>query len=224
LNSKVNLRGQLRETPTGLAFDAPLSREDWSWNLKLLERRHNSTLFATGDLINYGFDNYGEGDTPEVKRKSANQWCYSIASEVCGLQVKTLWNVASICRLVAADRRIEAPLTFSHHAAVAALSDRNQEKFLALAQERSMSVADLREAIRQSQSGPATALMAGHSSPFLAWLAAGRRLIQTEDLVSLPADQKAALQVAWALLRGSMDAALNPTPVKKSITLQGKGK
>ena len=201
------MRGKLQESPTRLIISAPLDKEDWSRNLKLLDRRRNSTLFVIGDLINYGLDNYGDGETPEAKRKDAARWCYNVAAEVCGLEVKTLWNYASVCRKVPSPRRREG-LTFSHHEAVAHLSSKKQSAFLAAAETRAMAVADLREAIQQSERGLDVPAEAAESSTFLAWLAAGFRLITAEDLASMDVDRKDALRAEWRRLSMAMECAL----------------
>jgi len=89
-----------------------------------------------GDWLRYGNAAYGER--------------YSRAAKVTGYDTQTLMNMVYVASQVDASRRREA-LSWSHHAEVAALSEDDQQRWLARAQDGRLSVRDLREEIRRER-------------------------------------------------------------------------
>jgi hypothetical protein len=86
-----------------------------------------------GDWIRYGTTRWGEK--------------YKQAAKVTGYDVQTLRNIAYVAGQIPASRRRDN-LTWSHHAEVCALEPDEQDKWLDLAAEQRMSVADLRIELR----------------------------------------------------------------------------
>jgi hypothetical protein len=86
-----------------------------------------------GDWIRYGTSRWGEK--------------YKQAARVTGYDVQTLRNIAYVAGQIPASRRRDN-LTWSHHAEVCALEPDEQERWLDLAAEQRMSVADLRLELR----------------------------------------------------------------------------
>lgn len=87
-----------------------------------------------GDWIRYGTARWGEK--------------YKEAARITGYDVHTLRNIAYVAGQIEASRRRD-DLTWSHHAEVCALPPEEQDKWLDLASEQRMSVADLRIELRQ---------------------------------------------------------------------------
>jgi len=86
-----------------------------------------------GDWIRYGTTRWGEK--------------YKQAAKVTGYDVQTLRNIAYVAGQIPASRRRDN-LTWSHHAEVCALEPEEQDRWLDLAAEQRMSVADLRLELR----------------------------------------------------------------------------
>lgn len=90
--------------------------------------------FALGDLLNSASSHYGDR--------------YARWAEVTGLEIETLWNIASVCRRVPMDTRQVDALSFGHHAEVASLPSADQEKWLEVAAEKGVPVQRLRKSIQ----------------------------------------------------------------------------
>lgn len=86
-----------------------------------------------GDWIGYGNTRWGEK--------------YKEAARITNYDVKTLRNIAYVAEQVEVSRRRDN-LTWSHHAEVCALDPDEQDRWLDLAAEQNMSVADLRFELR----------------------------------------------------------------------------
>ncbi len=86
-----------------------------------------------GDLLNYGEANYGER--------------YAQALDERMVEYHTVQNWRWVCRAFEPSRRREA-LSWSHHEAVAALPERQQDSWLNIAERKRLSVHDLRDAVR----------------------------------------------------------------------------
>lgn len=72
---------------------------------------------------------------------------YQWLVDVCGLNEKTIRNYANVARKVQLSLRRDN-LTFTHHTLVAKMSDAEQAKWLKLADENNLSVAELRSEIK----------------------------------------------------------------------------
>jgi len=91
-----------------------------------------------GDWIRYGTSRWGEK--------------YSEAARITGYDIQSLRNIAYIAGAIEPYRRRDN-LTWSHHAEVCALETEEQERWLDVAAEQRMSVADLRMELRGSRQG-----------------------------------------------------------------------
>jgi hypothetical protein len=96
-----------------------------------------------GDWIRYGNARFGER--------------YSRASKITGYDTQTLMNMVYVASRFPFSRRRET-LSWSHHEAVASLEADDQERWLTLAEEKRLSVSDLRVELR-------TARRAANSAP-----------------------------------------------------------
>jgi hypothetical protein len=86
-----------------------------------------------GDWVRYGADRWGEK--------------YTQAAKITGYDPRSLANMASIATSFESSRRRD-DLTWSHHVAVAALPEAEQETWLDRAAAEGFSVADLRTELR----------------------------------------------------------------------------
>ena len=89
-----------------------------------------------GDWLRYGTARWGEK--------------YKEASQVTGYDIQTLKNVVYVASRFDASRRRDN-LAWSHHETVASLDPDEQDKWLALAAEQKLSVADLRLELRTAR-------------------------------------------------------------------------
>jgi hypothetical protein len=89
-----------------------------------------------GDWLRYGNSRYGER--------------YQAAAAITGYDMQTLMNQAYIASRFEVSRRREN-LSFSHHAELAALPRAEQERWLAQAEQRSLSVRALRREVREQR-------------------------------------------------------------------------
>lgn len=87
-----------------------------------------------GDWLRYGSSRWGEK--------------YKEAARITGYDVHTLRNIAYVAGQIEASRRRDN-LTWSHHAEICALAPEQQDKWLDVASEQRMSVADLRMELRR---------------------------------------------------------------------------
>lgn len=91
-----------------------------------------------GDWVRYGAHKWGEK--------------YTHAAKITGYDPRSLANMASISAAFDLSRRRD-DLTWSHHVAVTALADEEQDLWLDRAVTEKLSVADLRTELRAAQKG-----------------------------------------------------------------------
>ena len=109
-------------SPTGIAFHAELSVEEWKALGTRLGSAGRSLGFMIGDWLNYG---EGKGEWGNT---------YDEAMRITGLDLKTLRDYSSVSRKVKLSLRNEK-LSFEHHKKVAPLKDeKEQAKWLKLAE------------------------------------------------------------------------------------------
>lgn len=133
-------------TTTGIVFQNGAPEEVWmdtiQKGLAMFESSrdlHLRAMFMVGDCLAYGERAYGERYSQAIDntRKSLR------------LSFKTLQNAAWICGSVPPENRHEL-LTFSHHEAVARLTDlKEQADFLTEAEEKEWSVAELKMQVKK---------------------------------------------------------------------------
>lgn len=124
-------------TASGVQFDLTISFEEWAAFGQKLNRLQESLQWIIGDWLNWGHSHY------ERNR-------YALAIESLPYQYQTLRNFAWVAGRFELSRRRDN-LCFSHHAEVAALDEKAQERYLTAAEKGDWSHVDLRQAIRQDQ-------------------------------------------------------------------------
>jgi hypothetical protein len=133
-------KGEARSTDktTTVAWIPPgnLDVREWVLAGKRLGAMTRCSQWWLGDWIRYGTSRWGEK--------------YKQAAKVTGYDVQTLRNIAYVAGQIPASRRRDN-LTWSHHAEVCALACDEQERWLDLAAEQRMSVADLRLELRRQR-------------------------------------------------------------------------
>jgi hypothetical protein len=92
-----------------------------------------SMQFWVGDWVNHGEHSYGEK--------------YTEALKATDYEKDTVEKFAKVCKNIEKRRR-RPLLSFSHHAEVAHLEPKQQEKWLNIAEEKHLSIRELRESIR----------------------------------------------------------------------------
>jgi len=129
-----------RLTTTGLEIKGNPDFEDWmeyGHTLKTLDG--TSRQFAIGDWIVAGFDKFQHGKWEAVQQVWGGNGALG-----------SLQNYEYVAKHVESSRRREN-LSFSHHAEVADLDPNDQHDFLQLAVDKKLSVASLRDAIREEK-------------------------------------------------------------------------
>jgi hypothetical protein len=122
------------EPPAGLKYD------QWLDIVATFGRMARSCQWWIGDTILFGDRKYGE--------------TYAAAEEATGLDPGTLSNIVSVCDRIEKPRR-RGNLSFSHHAEVAYLDERDADLLLDQAEEKGWGVRRLRDANRQLSAGAA---------------------------------------------------------------------
>jgi hypothetical protein len=110
-----------------------MNRGDWIAAGHRLGSISRCNQWWLGDWARYGTARWGER--------------YSAAARITGYDPRSLANMASIASAFPPSRRRDN-LTWSHHAAVAALDEGEQDTWLDLAVAHRLSVADLRTELR----------------------------------------------------------------------------
>lgn len=110
-----------------------LARREWLLVGKRLGGISRCNQWWLGDWVRYGADKWGEK--------------YTQAAKITGYDPRSLANMASIATAFEPSRRRDN-LTWSHHVAVAALPEGEQETWLDRAVSEGFSVADLRTELR----------------------------------------------------------------------------
>jgi hypothetical protein len=112
-----------------------LARHEWLVVGRRLGGISRCNQWWLGDWVRYGTEKWGEK--------------YTQAAKITGYDPRSLANMASIAAAFDSSRRRD-DLTWSHHVAVAALPEGEQEAWLDRAAEENLSVADLRTELRAS--------------------------------------------------------------------------
>lgn len=120
-----------------------LARHEWLVVGKRLGGISRCNQWWLGDWVRYGTEKWGEK--------------YTQAAKITGYDPRSLANMASIAGAFDSSRRRD-DLTWSHHVAVAALPEVEQETWLDRAAAENLSVADLRTELRASPKGRRRAL------------------------------------------------------------------
>lgn len=135
----------------GIEFKKDCTREAWLEALEKLSgmyessgRLHFRSICMLGDAFNFGERTFGEEYAQAIDS----------ARKYMRLNMKTVQNAAWICASIEPSRRREA-LSLSHHEAVAALDDAEQDELLALAENEGLSVSALKKVV--SERHPKTA-------------------------------------------------------------------
>jgi hypothetical protein len=113
-----------------------LDAREWAEAGRFLGTMARSGQWGLGDWIRYGEARFGER--------------YSKAARITGYDVQTLRNMVYVASRFEISRRRDN-LSWSHHEAVAALGPSEQDSWLAIAQERRLSVTDLRTELRSTR-------------------------------------------------------------------------
>jgi hypothetical protein len=122
---------------TSLELPLGLSISDWRYLGERIFVISDSSAWWLGDWLVYGQNLY-----PDRYERVINE---------TGLDYKTLRNYAWVARKVPASGRRDK-LSFQHHAEVAGLSEDQQHKWLAMAEENGWTRGELRRRIRDSRS------------------------------------------------------------------------
>ncbi len=122
----------------GLHFPANLTYGCWERAGTQLSDIVSSSAWCLGDWLVCGQENYPDR--------------YVLALETAGLDYQTLRNYAWVARRFPLERRRE-PLSFQHHAEVAALDVASQDKWLDLAEAGRWSRNELRRQLRDQRQG-----------------------------------------------------------------------
>ena len=115
-----------------------LDKREWVVVGKRLGGISRCNQWWLGDWVRYGAQKWGEK--------------YTHAAKITGYDPRSLANMASVSAAFDLSRRRD-DLTWSHHVAVAALSDEEQNLWLDRAAAEKLSVADLRTELRAVQKG-----------------------------------------------------------------------
>lgn len=110
-----------------------LAKHEWVVVGKRLGGISRCNQWWLGDWVRYGAEKWGEK--------------YTRAAKITGYDPRSLANMASIAASFGMSRRRD-DLTWSHHVAVAALPEAEQEEWLDRAASEGLSVADLRTELR----------------------------------------------------------------------------
>ena len=120
----------------GLVFDNQVTYEQWEDSGRRLRMVEGSVLWWIGDWLNFGERKWGE--------------MYSQALDETDYDAGTLRNAKYVSSRVDLSRRRDN-LSYSHHAEVASFEAKEQEKWLAKAEQKDWGHRELRQAIRDSK-------------------------------------------------------------------------
>lgn len=143
----IRIGGRVR----GVKFHRELTEAQWWEFLVSASALDDAAAIVIGDAL-VATDRFvprkdGDTDDDYENRKAAFRNKYAAKMKETGLSYQTLAIRYSVCRRVPVFRRRKTT-TFAHMQEVAALGDDEQAKFLTLADEKGLSVSDLRKAIR----------------------------------------------------------------------------
>lgn len=114
------------------ALPAGMTFEKWQEAGEALFRVESGLMWAVGEWWLYGETNFGEDAAQALP---------------LGYQLKTIQNAAWVAGSIESSRR-RVELSFGHHAEVASLEPDDQDRLLAMAVDRHLSVRELRLEIR----------------------------------------------------------------------------
>jgi hypothetical protein len=147
------LAGRLKLKPTGAVFAAGMAHEDWLYVGQTLSTISGCLWWWIGDWLNWGEEciarnckahRHGEG---ECERRYGEK--YKAALELFDYDYQSLRRMAYVSSHIELCRR-RNNLSFAHHAEVAHLEDREQDKFLTAAAQHQWTRSELRIAIRKA--------------------------------------------------------------------------
>lgn len=120
------------------SLDLPedLEYSEWQEIGSVIQRAEKAVMWWIGDWLAYGEKQYGE--------------TFAKAAELTSYQIQTLKDAKWVAQRVEKSRRRDF-LSWSHHKEVAALSPREQDKWLDTAERKQLSMHNLRREIRQAQ-------------------------------------------------------------------------
>lgn len=130
-------------TPTGLTLPPDMPYERFEALAFYIGTVHKATLWALGDLVNFGEDVYGHEAWQAI----------DYAVDASGLSRHTIQNYAWVCRKVPRSRR-HPKLSPSHHGEVAKMEPDEQESWLRRAVDEQMTRTQLRTAIHGDDTFP----------------------------------------------------------------------
>jgi N6-adenosine-specific RNA methylase IME4 len=118
---------------TGLTFTQDVSYDEWSAIGERLQFIGKAVQFWIGDWVRYGEHRFGEK--------------YTQAVELTGYEQGAIQNMVWVAENVDSSLRSEE-LSFSHHKEVASLKPAAQEALLQLAEDKELTVRELRDEVR----------------------------------------------------------------------------
>jgi len=123
-------------TPVGLEIRKDLPFEKWAAIGKSLKKLNGALQWWWGDWMVYGDITYGEMSSQEL--------------EACPYDESRLRILKSICSNVKLLTRVNN-LSFAHHRLVAPLKEKEQSKWLRMAEENNWTIWELKQAIKESK-------------------------------------------------------------------------
>jgi hypothetical protein len=146
MNASVHVHDRPVVTRTAWSVDGALDMREWIKYGRRLGMLGRSVNWWIGDWLRYGNLRYGER--------------YARAARVTGYDTQSLMNMVYVASRFAPPRRREQ-LSWSHHAELASLEPPEQDRWLALAEARRMSVHSVRLELRTARKAAAGLLAAG---------------------------------------------------------------
>ena len=140
--STTDSLGQADLTNVGWTPSIDLAREDWLRIGSRIGAASRNAPWWIGDWVRYGAQQYGSK--------------YELASRVTGYDAHTLMNMVYVATRFDLSRRREE-LSWSHHAELAPLDEREQDRWLKRAASEKLSVRGLRLALLRRGSRTRTA-------------------------------------------------------------------
>ena len=125
--------------PTYLDLPLDLEYDEWIHRGKVLILMFKAGPWWLGDWLNFGEDRYGEK--------------YVQAVELTGKDLDTLRKYQWVAKAIPPERRLEI-LSYSHHAAVAALPPPQQTELLKQASKNEWNESQMRQAVRELKGTP----------------------------------------------------------------------
>ena len=127
---------KIKISSTGLKFAKDINYDEWEHIGTILQHIRGSVKWWIGDWIRYGEHKWGEK--------------YSQAVEETNSSYQTLANIVWVTESIDISHRREN-LSFGHHAEVASLDPKEQDKLLRIAEKEKLSVQELRQEVKKSK-------------------------------------------------------------------------